>query len=164
MSLLAIDPGTTESGFVEFRDGVIANPAVWPNELLIERLSDGGADDQLCIEMIASYGMPVGAETFQTCLWIGRFIQQWKISTGQNATLVYRRDVKLHLCGTARAKDANIRQALIDKFGPTGTKKNPGKTYGLKSHLWSAFALAVYVSETQNPGVKQIPAGTTTHL
>lgn len=156
MNLLAIDPGTTESGFVEFRDGRVSNPAVWPNELLIERLSDGGADDRLCIEMIASYGMPVGLETFQTCLWIGRFMEHWKISTGQNATLVYRRDVKLHLCGTVRAKDANIRQALIDKFGPPGTKSNPGKTYGLKSHLWAALALAVYVNETQDWTLRQV--------
>lgn len=148
MNLLAIDPGTTESGVVEFRNGIVSNPAVWPNELLLKRLFDGTPEERLCIEMIASYGMPVGAETFQTCLWIGRFMQQWNISTGQNATLVYRRDVKLHLCGTARAKDANIRQALIDKFGPPGTKKQPGKTYGLKSHLWAAFAVAVTVSET----------------
>jgi hypothetical protein len=42
-----------------------------------------------------------------------------------------------------RAKDQNIRQALIDRLGPPGTKKNPGPTYGVTSHMWSALAVAV---------------------
>lgn len=151
MNLLAIDPGTTESGVVEFRDGVIANPAVWQNELLIERLSDGGADDRLCIEMIASYGMPVGVEVFQTCVWIGEFKRQWKLSTGQDVVFAFRRDIKLHLCGSPHAKDSNVRQALIDRFGKPGTKKKPGKTYGLSGDMWAALALAVYVNETKTP-------------
>lgn len=149
MTLLAIDPGTTESGFVELSDWKILSADVWPNELLIERLSDSNpaGGERLCIEMIASYGMPVGAEVFQTCIWIGEFKRQWKITTGQEVILAFRRDIKLHFCGSAKAKDANIRQALIDRFGKPGTKKNPGKTYGLKSHLWAAFALAVYVDD-----------------
>jgi hypothetical protein len=58
--------------------------------------------------------------------------------------MVYRNAVKLHICGTPRAKDPNIRQALIDKYGAPGTKKNPGPTYGVSSHLWSALAIADY--------------------
>ena len=54
--------------------------------------------------------------------WIGRFADRWEtgprlvsdIPARRPAMLVYRRDVKLHLCGQARAKDANVRQALID--------------------------------------------------
>jgi hypothetical protein len=61
--------------------------------------------------------------------------------------LVYRRDVKLHLCHSPRAKDANVRQALIDRLGPQGTKKNPGPTYGMKSHLWAALAVGVYAMD-----------------
>lgn len=99
----------------------------------------------IAIEMIASYGMPCGKEVFETCLWIGRFTEHCR-----EPRLVYRRDIKMHHCGSARAKDANIRQALIDKYGAPGTKKNPGATYGLKSHLWAAFALATFISETSN--------------
>lgn len=149
MTLLAIDPGTTESGFVTMHDGKLVSADVWPNYLLIERLSDSDPKDgdRLCIEMIASYGMPVGAEVFQTCVWIGEFKRQWKIATGKEVIFAFRRDIKVHLCGTTKAKDANVRQALIDRFGKPGTKKNPGPTYGLKSHLWAAFALAVYVDD-----------------
>jgi len=45
-----------------------------------------------------------------------------------------------------RAKDANIRQALLDLIGPQGTKKTPGPTYGIKSHTWAALAVAVYAA------------------
>lgn len=156
MNLLAIDPGTTESGVVEFREGKVFNPAKWPNELLLERLVDGdAANDRLCIEKIASYGMPVGAEVFETCIWIGEFKRQWKLSTGQDVLFAFRRDIKVHLCGSSKAKDGNIRQALIDRFGSPGTKKNPGNTYGLAGDMWAAFALAVYISDTR---IKIIPA------
>jgi len=70
---------------------------------------------------------------------IGRFAE---VSRG-SASLVFRRDVKMHLCGSARAKDANIRQALLDRLGPVGTKKAPGPLYGVKSHIWAALAVAV---------------------
>jgi hypothetical protein len=45
-----------------------------------------------------------------------------------------------------RAKDANIRQALLDLIGPQGTKAQPGPTYGIKSHTWAALAVAVYAA------------------
>lgn len=123
-----------------------------PNPELRDRLGLWLKDRQtLAIEMIACYGMPVGAETFQTCLWIGRFLQIWEQAGGQTR-LCYRRDIKLHLCGSARAKDGNIRQALLDRFGgrdmAQGKKKYPGPLYGISGHLWSALAVAVYAMET----------------
>lgn len=143
--ILAIDPGTTESGWVTFCDGVIADSGVMPNHDLLRRIPLlGNWSDTLAIEMVASYGMAVGREVFETCVWIGRFQQAWHIPDG--AKLVYRRDVKLHLCGNAKAKDPNIRQALLDLIGPAGTKKQPGPTYGVKSHAWAALAVAVTVA------------------
>lgn len=62
--------------------------------------------------------------------------------------LIYRRDIKIHLCGTVKAKDGNIRQALIDKHGAPGTKKSKGPTYGVSGHLWAALAVADYASRT----------------
>jgi hypothetical protein len=142
--ILAIDPGTTESGFVFFdednsqviQSGVVDNPVI---RGLVEKFRHQG--HTLAVEMIASYGMPVGREVFETCVFIGRLVELW----GDDLKLVYRKDVKMHLCGSTRAKDANIRQALIDLIGPQGTKKQPGPTYGVKSHAWAALGVAVTV-------------------
>jgi hypothetical protein len=60
--------------------------------------------------------------------------------------LLPRRVVKLALCGDSRAKDANIRQALIDRFGGSaavGRKAAPGPLYGIHRDVWSALAIAV---------------------
>lgn len=80
--------------------------------------------DLLVIEMIASYGMAVGQTVFETCVWIGRFVE---IASFNNIKFeyIYRKDEKMNLCYSMKAKDSNIRQALIDRFGPVGTKKNP---------------------------------------
>jgi hypothetical protein len=105
----------------------------------------------LAIERVASYGMSVGKEVFETCEWVGEFRNEWRRHGRGQAVLVYRRDVKLHLCQSPRAKDANIRQALIDRWGgkaaAIGNAKNPGPLYGVKSHAWAALAVAVYVND-----------------
>jgi hypothetical protein len=139
--VLAIDPGTLESGWVYFVDGKVVNSGVDKNMGIILRIGSLEDDVALCIEMIASYGMPVGREVFETCVWIGRFVQRYRYPSLVN--LVYRKDVKLHLCGTTHAKDGHIRQALIDLIGPQGKKAAPGPTYGVKSHAWAALAVAV---------------------
>lgn len=149
--ILAIDPGTVESGWVLFEDGKVEASGVDQNGDIIQWIRDGGMPGYvplprtLAIEMIASYGMPVGAEVFETCVWIGRFVESWRHFAAPR--LIYRKDVKMHLCGTPRAKDGNIRQALIDKLGPAGTKKKPGPTYGVKSHAWAALGVAVTAAE-----------------
>ena len=86
--------------------------------------TQGALFDKVIIEMIASYGMAVGKEVFDTCVWIGRFKQ---ISESQDIEVeyIYRKDEKINICNSMKAKDSNIRQALIDRFGDVGTKKNP---------------------------------------
>lgn len=149
MMIFAIDPGTTESGWVLFDGGRVADAGVAPNHDVLRWVQAGQGADMLAIEMIASYGMAVGRETFETVRWIGRFQQAWV--NPEEVRFIYRQDVKLHLCKTAQAKDANIRQALIDMFPGTGggktpqigTIKAPGPLYGVSSHAWSALAVAV---------------------
>lgn len=138
--ILAIDPGTTESGWCLFDGATVLESGVTPNPTMLESIS-GSAADELAIEMVQSFGMAVGREVFETVRWIGRMQQAWR--DPEAVRLVYRRDVKLFLCGSAKAKDPNIRQALIDRLGPVGVKKRPGPLYGVKSHAWSALAVAV---------------------
>lgn len=155
MILLAIDPGPVESAWLTF-DLDTGTPYAWakaPNEDVLA-LVTGPPYDVLAIEMIASYGMPVGAEVFETCVWIGRFMQAASRMVGQCIVRPTRIECKSHLCHSAKATDANIRQALIDKFGPgkdkaIGKKATPGPLYGLSKDGWSALAVAVTVAETR---------------
>ena len=148
--LACVDPGTTHSGFVVFNgiDVLFADSHV-DNEALLHMLASKGTYDHMAIEMVASYGMAVGKSVFETVFWIGRFVQAFG---GSKATRVYRKDVKLWLCGTPRAKDANVRRAVLDMFPQTGggaepakgIKSKPGPLYGVKSHAISALAVGLY--------------------
>lgn len=171
MRILALDPGTHEVGWCMFEFdprmpllSAQVRTDIIDNETALRYLGDTDiAADLLAIEMIASYGMPVGAEVFETVRWIGRFEQRWRDthqSEERNAVvrMVYRREVKSHLCGSSKAKDANIRQRLLDIFGPAGTKKAPGVLYGVKSHAWAALAVAVTAAETPEPAALQAAA------
>lgn len=143
MNILAIDPGNKESAYV-IMDAETYNPFVSgkvKNTNLLDtmwELQDAFAIKNTVIEMIASYGMAVGQEVFDTCVWIGRFYEK-----SSYAELIVRKDVKMNLCHSTRAKDGNIRQALIDRFGVVGTIKNQGWFYGFKADIWSAYALGV---------------------
>lgn len=154
MKILAIDPGNIESAYcvidtetykpLEF--GKVPNVQML---IIIRRLIWSNSPEDfyiLAIEMIASYGMPVGKEVFETCVWIGRFIECMNLIPQDRITVteyVYRKDEKMNICHSMKAKDSNIRQALIDRFGPVGTKINPGWFYGFKSDIWSAYAVGI---------------------
>ncbi len=146
MPIVAIDPGTTESAFVVWVNGKVDCAEIIPNETMAGRVRELHIGCLLAIEQVESYGMAVGREVFETVWWAGRFAEAFAYRGGE-FRMVPRRTVKLHLCNSARAKDANIRQALIDRFGPVGTKKAPGVLYGIASHKWAALALAVTVAD-----------------
>lgn len=152
MTILAIDPGTEKSGWCVFAHGAVIHSGVSENDemlVYLQRSHFRVNRFELAIEMVASYGMAVGREVFETVRWIGRFQQAWHAPEAVH--LVYRKDVKMHLCGTTKAKDANVRQALLDLFPRTGggktprvgTKDKPGPLYGVSSHAWSALAVAI---------------------
>lgn len=117
------------------------------NEAVLEEIKRMSGETIIC-EMVACYGMAVGKEVFQTVLWVGRFMEA---ATERDCQfhLVYRQDIKLHHCKSTKAKDSNVSQSLRDQYGQVGTKKSPGPLYGVKSHLWSALAIATYWSDTQ---------------
>lgn len=144
--ILGIDPGTIESGWCALAGTTVRASGILPNADMLRMVTYGTARgfQYLAIEMVASYGMPVGKEVFETVRWIGRFQQAWP--DPEAVRFVYRRDVKLYLCGSMRAKDTNVWQALLDRLGEVGTKGKPGPLYGVKSHARSALAVAVLAS------------------
>ena len=161
MNILAIDPGPKVSGWVLVDKDtleVLASGSATPTADVIKIvddlffIGDNGEThffDYLACEMIASYGMAVGAEVFETCVQIGRICRTWEQSTGKNVILVKRQEAKMHLCHSPKAKDANVMQAVKDKLGEVGTKKNPGPLYGISKHAWAALAVGIYAAETQ---------------
>lgn len=159
MILLAIDPGPVLSAFVTYAPAtrkLHLGDKVPNGDLVMMVRQWTPLAHHLAIEMIQHYGtgMPAGAEVFDTCVWIGRFIEGWG---GREYTLIKRPAIKAHLCGSARAKDANVRQALIDRYGgkatAIGTKAQPGPLHGVSGDVWAALALAITWAETE--GVKR---------
>lgn len=151
MTVLAIDPGPERSAYVLYDGTRVCQFAKCPNEEMLSVVACHSG--VLVIEQIASMGMAVGAEVFETVFWSGRFVERWN---GHKWDRVKRHQVKMHLCGNMRAKDANIRQALLDKFGPgkekaIGRKAAPGPLYGLSGDCWSALAVAVTYCESTQP-------------
>lgn len=155
-SILGIDPGPIESGWCILdamggaRGGVVENADA--RILVREFVGD------VAIEYIAGMGQAAGQETFDTCVWIGRYIQTAVDSPFVKRVIpVYRREVKMYLCGNMQAKDPNVRVAVMDKFPRTGggacpqkgTKKQPGPLFGFSSHAWSALAVAITARDTK---------------
>lgn len=153
ITVLGVDPGTEESGYALYdpENNTVEYAGIADNRELESLIPSEFAADRYACEWVESFGMPVGKEIFETVHFIGR------LSTRTLFYRVTRKEVKLHLCNSARAKDKNIRQAILDRFEPTGggktpqigTKSKPGPLYGMSSHKWSALAVAITFAETK---------------
>jgi len=142
--ILAIDPGNEQSAYAVLdQDLRPVDFGILKNANMFGIILNSPAR-HFVIEMVASYGMAVGQEVFETCVWIGRFLQfAEERGAFRQIRRILRMDEKIMLCHDSRAKDANIRQALIDRFGPVGTKANKGWFYGVSKDVWSAIAIGV---------------------
>jgi hypothetical protein len=151
MIIRAIDPGPVESAYVDWDGKKILNFGKFDNYRLPDDDGVGYKPKAIFIEFIASYGMPVGAEVFETAFWVGRFWERY-VSGGYECNKVYRKNIKLHICGSPQAKDSNIITAIVDRFDPLrkygkygkGTDKNKGPFFGFSKDVWQAFAVALY--------------------
>ncbi len=148
--ILAVDPGTTRSGIalIDPGDYKPLAAAKIPNIEVYDWL-DRKDVGMAVFEMVASYGMRVGREVFETCVWIGRFEEHATLG-GLRWDCVYRQEEKMAICHSPNANDASIRRALVDRFCPMGTpnhgkgtKANPGWFYGFKEDAWQAYAVGV---------------------
>jgi hypothetical protein len=153
MTVLGIDPGPTQSAYVLFNGTQPLDAGIIANEAMLAKMDEFFGADHCAIEKVASFGMPVGEEVFETVHWGGRFTERWEAThahlcgVGQ-AARIRRIDIKTHLCKNSRANDTHIRQALIDRFGPgkpkaIGTKAAPGPLYDIHADEWAALAVAV---------------------
>jgi hypothetical protein len=159
-AIIGIDPGNKETAMCVFDGAKIVYCEKIDNKQFFQYLSheyaqsiirNGGYESpSIYIEDIQSMGMAVGQEVFDTAKMIGR-IQQTLENGDIKYSMVKRTEIKLHHCNTTRAKDTNIRQALIDRFGDKGTKKEPGFFFGIAgSDQWSSCAIAIYGHDKQN--------------
>jgi len=168
--IIAIDPGSEQSAFVIW-DGIsIIDKEICDNLHMLNLLrshSEGRAiekgmpkGNELVVEQVRSYGMAVGATTFDTVFWSGRFVEAWE---PRKWSMMPRMDVKMHLCHTSRAQEKNLKQAVKDRLGNPGTVKNPNLAYGeelgnkdskIKTHQWSALYLALTWWDIKSKGDK----------
>ena len=130
-------------------DGRFLDKGKKPNREVLQTMREALAakkDAFAVLERIESQGMAVGDSVFRTCEWVGRFSQAAE-EMGACVDYVYRRDEKLCLCESSRAKDKNIRRALIDRYATfdkengRGTKARPDVLYGFSADAWSALAV-----------------------
>lgn len=162
MPIIAIDPGNVQSGYC-----VIDQKTLRPlefgkidNEELLKKLESAAEQGWRwgVIEMVASYGMSVGRDVFDTTVWIGRFYQV--LSDQCPVRMLCRIEEKKHICHDSRANDTAIRRALIDRFAAhdlkngKGTKKKPDFFYGFKADVWAAYALGLTAIENRENDYK----------
>lgn len=159
MNVLAIDPGSSHSAFVILsEESRVIDSGKLPNQELLEflRVVDRGykrtpvSTHYLAIEIAESFGAKVWQQVFTTTVWAGRFIEAF----GGKFTTLGRREIKLHVTGSARAKDAQVRQCLLERWGgketAQGSKSKPGPLYGLSADRWAALAVAVTWKDRQS--------------
>ena len=163
--IVALDPGNTQTGYVVVEHdgreivrvidkGKIDNELVYGVLLKYQNYA-------LAIEMIASYGMPVGAEVFEACVWIGKFLEYARaLRLASDIQRIYRKEEKLYLCGYLTAKDGDIMRALVERYAPgasnygKGTKGMPGFFYGFRADMWAAMAVATTYVDKYIRGIK----------
>lgn len=142
IKIIAIDPGNEISAYVEWDSKHIHKAEILKNEDMIEYLESSDAQ-YLFIEKLANMGQVIGKEILDTAMWSGRFYQVWEKKKKENIThlddtFILRTTIKKH---HKVKNDAQMRLKLIQKYGKATTKV-------LKSHLWQAFGLATFITES----------------
>lgn len=150
MIILSLDVGTEQSGycFMNSADYAPLEFGKMNNQELLERIVMMGLYGALVYEEFQSYGMTVGQSTIKSITWNGRFIQ---VAWDRKIPFypIYRVEEKINLCKSTKAKDANLRQAMIDRFAKfdfkngKGTKNNRDWFYGFSKDAWSAAIIGV---------------------
>ena len=149
MNILAIDPGTTHSGWCLI-DTETFKPLEFGkdnNAFVLKKIYEHKPCD-VVIERLVSYGQRIGNEVLMTCEWVGRFTM-YALDCESHVHFIRRIEEKRQICGTPTANDSMIRNALIAEFAKhdmkngKGTKDSPDWFYGFKADVWQAYAIGV---------------------
>ena len=171
MIVIAVDPGSEESGLVVWDGDKVWFKGIAPNLECVAFIALLGKWSLQCdqvtvlaIEHTKPYvlttagGRPYVPDQIQaTSYWVGQMAREWTAQTMQSEVQIQRSDVLKHLKANKRkiagraapSKDSQVVIRLRSRFGEKGTKQNPGLTYGFKSHIWQAFAVAVTYMDQQ---------------
>lgn len=153
---MAIDPGNEYSGVVVFntQNEKIYWFGKYENNILNKIIEKNHTKiDCFVFEMIASYGV-AGKTVFDTCVWIGRFIQNIETLGKHKWFRVVRSKILSHILGKKKkgeiivgpkSKDSRVRLKMLEHFGEDKTK-------GFAKDAWQALALAKYFSDKLNCG------------
>lgn len=165
MNILAIDPGTHQSAYVQLQHGKIAAFGKVINSELLHmlRLSNPLQYDAIVFEQVKAYEH-ISDDALWTVHWCGRLHQ---VALGAAIDIVYvpRSTVKVHVTGhNHTSKNSHVRMAMIDRWGaqkipvtdeeqegiPKSRRKalRPGPTAGIKTDMWAALAVATWYLDT----------------
>lgn len=137
--IIGIDPGTTQSAYVAWDGEFIRELGTEPNATVAKYLRTIDLDACVCIESVAYYGASVGREVFETCFWMGRFFQIARDRVGpRQVSRLSRNAVRKHLELKKSGNYKNVKAALERRL-----QRQPEDWHNLRSHQWSALAVAV---------------------
>jgi Holliday junction resolvasome RuvABC endonuclease subunit len=127
--VLGIDPGNTLTGFIlidtgdnnrPLQFGKIANTALIHNLRNITDVCRRAGFDKEELSVGIEFPFPRGQlgsiELFQTIEWCGRFMETLERQSVKPVK-INRMHVKQHMVGNAKAKDSQIRAAVISVYG-----------------------------------------------
>ncbi|TXH55032.1 MAG: hypothetical protein E6Q97_09785 [Desulfurellales bacterium] len=137
MHILAIDPGTEQSGYAVLHGDSILCGGTERNEEILQRI-DSGEYDLLVVEEI-TYCHRGGFEIMRTAWWGGAFCMRAHMRRRDYA-LIARNIVKELLLGRTWGSDAEVTRSLKALYGETGKRGGLG---GLKGHEIAALAAGI---------------------
>lgn len=153
--IIAVDPGNEQSALIVYdkvsksvRAGFLVSNEELIQWLVGNRYRGALSDIPMYCEMPFPRGQYASWQLFSTCVMVGRLKQIWP-----SFYLVNRMNVKMAVCGSAAVKDAQVRAALIERWGgkerAIGKKNSPGPFFSIKADMWQALAIAVMVADRQ---------------
>lgn len=144
--LMAIDPGTRESGYVVLSEDCsrILKTGNVDNQKILQEILQPSV--KLVVVEEVAYANMAGWTLFRTSWWCGAMCLLAH-QAGKPYHLLSRNEVKSSL-GLSGQKDADVRRLCIAQYGETesvaiGTNAHPGLLYTVTGHAWQALGLAI---------------------